>query len=97
MIREVSETGGKVIATGGGAILREENLAALRSNGVLIWLDRPLADLLPTSDRPLADQAEKIKALYAVRRPLYESAADLTISVQGTPENTARTIWEKLK
>ena len=97
MIREVSETGGKVIATGGGAILREENLAALRENGVLIWLDRPLADLLPTSDRPLADQAEKIKALYAVRRPLYESAADLTVPVGTTPENIALAIMEKLK
>ena len=97
VIREVSETGGKVIATGGGAILREENLAALRGNGVLIWLDRPLADLLPTSDRPLADRAEKIKALYAVRRPLYESAADLTVPVGTTPENIALAIMEKLK
>ncbi len=97
VIRDVSETGGLVIATGGGAILREENLAALRSNGILVYLDRPLDDLLPTSDRPLANEKEKIRALYDVRRPLYESAADLTISVQGTPENTARTIWEKLK
>ncbi len=97
VIRDVSDTGGKVIATGGGAILREENLAALRANGVLVYLDRPLGDLLPTSDRPLANQAEKIRALYTVRRPLYEGAADLTVPVDTTPENIALTIMEKLK
>ena len=97
VIRDVSDTGGKVIATGGGAILREENLAALRANGVLVYLDRPLADLLPTSDRPLANQAEKIRALYTVRRPLYEGAADLTVPVCGTPDEIAFTIMEKLK
>ena len=97
VIRDVSKTGGKVIATGGGAILREENLAELKSNGVSVFLDRPLCDLLPTSDRPLANQTEKIKALYAVRRPLYESAADLTVPVRKAPEEIALTIMEKLK
>ena len=97
VIRDVSETGGRILATGGGAILREDNLAALKSNGVLVWLDRPLGDLLPTSDRPLANEKEKIRALYAARRPLYENAADVTIPVRGTPENTALAIWEKLK
>lgn len=97
VIRDLSETGGRILATGGGAILREENLAALKSNGVLVWLDRPLGDLLPTSDRPLANRIDQIKALYVVRRPLYERAADLTVSVHGSPENTALAIWEKLK
>ena len=36
-------------------------------------------------------------APYAARRPLYENAADVTIPVRGTPENTALAIWEKLK
>ena len=97
VIRDVSCVGGSVIATGGGAILREKNLAALRSNGVLIYLDRPLGDLLPTSDRPLANRVDKIKALYTVRRPLYERAADLTVPVRGTPDNTANEILEKWK
>jgi shikimate dehydrogenase len=97
VIRDLSETGGRVIATGGGAILREENVDALRSNGVLVYLDRPLGDLLPTSDRPLANQVDKIKTLYTVRLPLYQRAADLTVPVRGTPEKTAQTILEKLK
>ena len=97
VIRDLSEVGGRVIATGGGAILREENLAALRSNGILVYLDRPLGDLLPTSDRPLANQVDKIKTLYTVRLPLYKRAADLTVPVRGTPENTVLEILEKLK
>ena len=97
VIADASRSGGVVISTGGGAILREENLALLRQNGALVFLDRPLEDLLPTADRPLANDAEKIRALYAVRLPLYRAAADLTVPVRGAPEDVAAEIMEKLK
>ena len=97
VIADLSQYGGAVIATGGGAILRQENLDALRQNGALVHLDRPLDDLIPTSDRPLSDDAEKLRALYAVRDPLYRAAADLTVPVRGTPENVTDIILEKLK
>ncbi len=97
VVSGVSQTGGAVISTGGGAILRRENVDALRANGVLVYLDRPVEDLLPTPDRPLADQAEKIRALFAVRAPLYRAAADLTVWVAETPEQTANEIMEKVQ
>ena len=97
VVADLSQYGGAVIATGGGAILRQENLDALRQNGALVHLDRPLEDLIPTSDRPLANESEKLRALYAVRDPLYRAAADLTVPVRGTPENVTDTILEKLK
>ena len=97
VIRHLSLSGGGVIATGGGAILRKENVDALRSNGVLIFLDRPLSELTPTSDRPLSDREDKLRALYREREPLYRAAADLTVPVRGTPENTLFEIMEKLK
>ena len=97
VVADLSQYGGAVIATGGGAILRQENLDALRQNGALVHLDRPLDDLIPTSDRPLSDDAEKLRALYAVRDPLYRAAADLTVPVRGTPENVTDIILEKLK
>jgi shikimate dehydrogenase len=97
VIRELSDAGGKLIATGGGAVLRRENVDALKQNGTVVFLDRPLADLLPTDDRPLADDAEKLRALYASRYPIYTAAADVTVSVTGTPEETAEAILEKLK
>ena len=97
VIRELSASGGKLIATGGGAVLRRENVDALKQNGTVVFLDRPLAALLPTEDRPLADDVNKIKALYETRCPIYTAAADVTVPVAGTPEETADAILEKLQ
>lgn len=77
---------GRVISTGGGAILRKDNVTALRRTGLLIFLDRPLTDLLPTDDRPTANSAEKIKTLHRARYRLYRAAADYRVMVAGTPE-----------
>lgn len=93
VIREVAnESRGAVIATGGGAILRDDNLRALRRAGRLYFLDRPLADLLPTADRPLASSAEAIKQRYAERYPRYCASADVTISAPASPEEAAAMI-----
>ena len=77
---------GRIISTGGGAILRRDNVAALRHTGLLVFLDRPLADLLPTEDRPTADSAEKLKTLHRARYRLYRTAADYRVTAAGTPE-----------
>ena len=89
VVREVSKQGGQVISTGGGAVLRPENVTALRQNGRLFWLDRNPDDLVPTDDRPLADTDAKMKQLYLEREPVYRAAADEVIHVNGTPEDTA--------
>ena len=89
VVREVSKQGGQVISTGGGAVLRPENVTALRQNGRLFWLDRNPDDLVPTDDRPLADTEAKMKQLYLEREPVYRAAADEVIHVNGTPEDTA--------
>ena len=59
-VREAAAQTGQVIATGGGCILRQENVRLLRMNGKCILLDRPLDALLPTQDRPTADSVQKI-------------------------------------
>ncbi len=46
VIREVSAQRDLVVATGGGAVLRQANVAALRKNGVTVFLDRPVEDIL---------------------------------------------------
>ena len=61
-IEEISVKSGCVIATGGGAILREKNMDLLRQNGRIWFLDRPLEDIVPTSDRPLSSSAEDFEA-----------------------------------
>ena len=97
VIAKASSTGGKVISTGGGAVLRKENVEALKMNGTVVFLDRPLEDLMPSDDRPLADSADKIRKLYETRYPIYTEAADVIIKVQGTEEDTAEEIWRAMK
>ena len=89
IIRELSKQGGQIISTGGGAVLRPENVSALRQNGRLFWLNRDPDALVPTDDRPLADTAAKMKRLWLEREPVYRAAADEMIPVTGTPESAA--------
>ena len=92
VIREVSARSGQIIATGGGAVLRPENTAALKRNGRLILLERPAEELIPTADRPLADTREKLDRLRREREPIYRAASDCTVCTAGAPEETAREI-----
>ena len=92
VVRAVSAEGGAIIAAGGGTVLREENVRSLKQNGRLIFLNRPLAALVPTENRPLSNTQEKLHALYAERYPRYVSAADCEISNQGSIEDAVRAI-----
>ena len=92
VIREVSAEGGRIIATGGGAVTRRENMIALKQNGRIWFIDRPLDQIVPTASRPLSSDREHLKALYDVRYPLYTAAADEIISVRGTVEDEVRDI-----
>ena len=88
-VAEVSAVGGQIIATGGGAILRRENLTALRRNGLLVFLDRPIEQLTATVDRPLASDREALRRRYEERYALYRAAADVYIKNDGSPEEAA--------
>lgn len=85
LLRKLSPKTGCVIAAGGGAILREENVEALRENGLLCWLRRPL-ELLPTEGRPLSTD---LPGLYRQREPLYRAAADFSVENTGLPKAAA--------
>ena len=97
MTREVSAQNGLVIATGGGCVLREENVRALRMNGRLFWIDRPLEQLIPTDDRPTADSTEKMHALYAVREPIYRKTADAVIASDGIAEHVTTAVLKRFQ
>ena len=97
-VADLAATGGQVIATGGGAILRPENVTALRRSGRLVFLDRSPEKLIATADRPLASDRETLQRRYAERYDLYCAAADLHIDGDGTVEETAQRIekeWMK--
>ena len=97
VIREISGRGGQIVATGGGAVLRRENTDALKRNSTVVFLDRALETIVPTEDRPLADDLSKVRRLYEERYPVYKAAADVTVTVTGAPDQTADKILERLK
>lgn len=86
MTHVLSPKNGIVIATGGGAILRQENVDALKKNGIIIFLDRPLEQILPADDRPLANTKEKVTALLTKRYPIYCATCDERVSNSVSPE-----------
>ena len=92
LIERISLQSGAVIATGGGAILRPENLRALRRNGRLYFLDRPLDALMPTSDRPLSMTHEAVAKRYEERYPIYSTVCDCHVRETHTPEDAALAI-----
>ena len=82
VISDLCREKGTVIATGGGAILREDNVRAMRQNGRLIWLKRPL-DALSMDGRPLSKSPEALRRMWDERAAKYGAAAD------GVVENDA--------
>lgn len=73
VIASLAVVQGAVIATGGGAVLRKENIFKLRQNGKIFFLDRPPEKLAVTADRPLSNDTEKLYRLYKERYPLYNA------------------------
>ena len=92
VIRELTPLNGKVISLGGGAILRDKNVEALRANGAIFFIDRSPEYLIPTSDRPLADEKEKIMRLYKARIDRYMATADYIIDGDCEPADVADSV-----
>ena len=85
---------GLVIATGGGAVLRAENVDALRQNATVVHTERPVSSL-PTDGRPLSKDIDTLVRMEKDRLPIYKAAADITFDNSVIcPESELR---EKLK
>ena len=96
VIASLSKKSDSIISTGGGAILDPENVRALKRNGTLIFLNRPLELLTPTADRPLSSEHSALKRLFDERYPLYRAAADLEILADKSPESVLNSILKEL-
>ena len=88
--------GRQVLSCGGGVVKRPENLRALRQNGVVLFIDRPLDALTVGGGRPLSTSAEALKTMEAQRRPLYLAAADAVIPNETTVADTVAAALEAL-
>ena len=86
VLAEAPLQGPAIIVTGGGVVLRPNNMTALKQMGTVVWLGAEAATLLARAsrrgNRPLlqtADPQVAMAALLAVRLPLYAQAADIRI------------------
>ena len=80
VILKLSAKQGCVIATGGGAILRKENVERLKYNGKLFFLDRDINKILPTEDRPLSNDRESLINRFNERYDIYLASCDVHIN-----------------
>ncbi len=97
VIDKCSLQNGVVIATGGGSILRKENIIRLKRNGKIYFIDRPLNDLCPTSDRPLSSDKSAIEKRYSERYDIYKSSSDVIVPVTDAAREVARDIISDFK
>jgi len=97
-VREsLAPLGGHVIATGGGAILREENVFRLKQNGILIFMDRPLDQIAATGDRPLSSNREMLEQRYRERYPKYCACADIILPIGSDVKENVEKLLNALK
>lgn len=104
-IRQIGKGTRQVIATGGGAVKRKENIQALQKQGILIYLEATpfhiYQNVKDDQNRPLlqeGDKLAKIQSLLTEREHIYRQAADWVVSVTGRTVNEIQEeIIEKLK
>ena len=81
-----------ILSCGGGVVLREENIAYLKENGIVCLLNRDLERIMEnvdTTSRPLLKEGKnKLIKLYEERWPLYLKSADIIIDNNSTIEQT---------
>lgn len=91
VIKDIGKFCSKVIATGGGSPLREENRINLKQNGLIVYIKRDLTSL-SSSGRPLS-QSVGVEELFKKRKPIYESFSDVEVE----NEEIEKTVLEIMK
>lgn len=104
MIKKLSQDQNIIISTGGGAVLRDENMAALKEKGTIFCLNASVETILErtggSQDRPLLkveNPKKKISELLAYRRPFYEKAGIMIETDGRSPLLIAEEIMEIMK
>lgn len=94
VISKVAARQNTVIATGGGAVLREQNVTLLKGNGTVYFIDRPLELLVTTDDRPLSSNRADLEKRYTERYGIYCDVADKRFINNGGLETVVNDIKE---
>ena len=100
-VRELSQKDNLIISTGGGLVLKTENVAFLKKKGRIVYLRANLETLLgrlqKDVQRPLLQAQESLSVrltrLLTERSPIYESVCDYVVDVDGkTPDEIVREV-----
>lgn len=102
-VQKVSQSRNIVISTGGGALLRSQNVSALKKSGKIVYLKTSPETLIKRvegdTERPLlrGGAQKRINKLYGERSQIYEVSADIIVETDGlTPEQVADKILEQI-
>ncbi|MBO5327557.1 MAG: shikimate kinase [Clostridia bacterium] len=102
--KDLANSENLIIATGGGCVIRPQNVKYLKKNGKIIYLKAQKETLVKrvsqNNERPLlvGDAEEKIEKLMLARAAIYESVADVVIDTDGlSPQAVAEKILEIIK
>jgi shikimate kinase len=104
-LRSLSTKERAIIVTGGGIVLRSENVDLLKQLGAVVWFDADEATLRRRihrlTDRPLlrtANPEATLSELRETREPLYRNAADLRVDIsRKNPEQIAELILKNIR
>lgn len=104
MIKKLSQEKNIIISTGGGAVLKKENMEALKENGIVFCLNARVETILERTgrneNRPLlkvSNPKEKINELLAFRKPFYEQAGIMIETDGKSPIEVVQEIMETVK
>lgn len=105
MLQDLTSRSNILLATGGGAILKQENRELLSRTGLVVYLQvsvqQQLHRLSRDRTRPLLkceDREEKLKAMAQARNPLYEEIADIVFpSLNRGPAIAARALAGRIR
>lgn len=93
-VKSICKLSGKIIATGGGVVTNEDNFDAIRQNSTVFFINRDIS-VLPTDNRPLS-QKNSLVDMFKIRLPLYRKFCDFEIDGNGTIEEVAQRILERI-
>lgn len=101
IVKDVSKKEGLVIATGGGVVLRKCNIIELKKNGVIVFINREVKDIIcdiNIKNRPLLkDGKDKLYELYKKRYKLYTEYCDFKVDNCGSLEDAVDKIIKVLR
>ena len=90
-----------IISTGGGVILRPENMQYLKKNGVVVYINRSVENILKTLNaekRPLLkNNPQKLYDMYEERHELYLKYADVVVVNESDFKSGVQNVYEAVK